>query len=483
MGPPGTTADPGDRGFQAVSVLGAVLHALHLFEAADVLGREIDWAIDGRQLLVIPRAGTWTNAFYERETGSLQFFSFAGDERIPVVHTSLSLDVVSHETGHAILDAIAPHLYDCVTPESLALHEAVGDLTALLASLERPKLRERLLDAGQGDIEGANAFTRVAPAFGHYRSGTDSLRSMWNRKKLSDITDPTNTHLLSEVVTGMVYEFLVWVYTQRWEERSPGRDLADAGAALAFATAVTRRVAWRGLDYLPPGEITFADYARAAVAADAVSNPDSPEYRERFVHLCSRREIAEPADLAHVEPDLDHLRTDVDIEELVTSESYAYRFVEEHRAELRIPDGLGFAIEPRLVVEKTAFREGGPTTYRELIMKIGWEQREDSGRRRWIRFGTTVVFGRDDGQIVALLTTNPAFTQEDRENERRRMVDRLVDSDFVDDADEPMGDEVTGLRFRGTGRTLHAARAGDGPPVDIDAELAELDSVVTGYEQ
>jgi hypothetical protein len=48
----------------------------------------------------------------------------------------LSRDIVSHETGHAIIDGVAPDLYNAVTPQSLALHEAMADLAALLLAFE-----------------------------------------------------------------------------------------------------------------------------------------------------------------------------------------------------------------------------------------------------------------------------------------------------------------------------------------------------------
>ena len=50
-------------------------------------------------------------AFYERESHSLQFFHFPSKSptnALTTVYTSLSHDIVSHECGHAILDGIAP---------------------------------------------------------------------------------------------------------------------------------------------------------------------------------------------------------------------------------------------------------------------------------------------------------------------------------------------------------------------------------------
>src|SRR6185295_18081466 len=112
-------------GVLSVSVFGTVHKVISLFEEPDTLGRRIDWAFDGPQLLVVPRAGDTANAFYERYSRSLQFFH-VDRPGVGRVYTAASQDIVAHETGHAVLDAIAPDLYDAVTPQSLAMHEAIA---------------------------------------------------------------------------------------------------------------------------------------------------------------------------------------------------------------------------------------------------------------------------------------------------------------------------------------------------------------------
>ena len=60
------------RDFNQVSVFGNILTTMYMFEDKDVLGRNLTWGFDTAQLLVVPRAGEWANAFYERESNSLQ---------------------------------------------------------------------------------------------------------------------------------------------------------------------------------------------------------------------------------------------------------------------------------------------------------------------------------------------------------------------------------------------------------------------------
>lgn len=461
-----------DRKLQAVSVFATVLKTLAMYESDDVLGRRVEWSFDGPQLLIVPRAGTWQNAFYERESHSLQFFSFPGDERRPVVHTSLSLDIVSHETGHAVLDAIAPHLYDCVTPQSLAIHEAIGDLTTLFMSLDVRDLAERLLNQTGGNIKGINAYTQVAEEFGFYTGRDGALRSLWNQETMASIPDHNDFHDLSQVLTGAVYELLVGIYESRWRAMTEGGppELSRSGKALWTAARAVRRIALRGLDYLPPGEVTFADYGRAVIAADAVASPDNPVYRHAFADILESRGVGSAASLRFVSPDHD-LLPDVDLDALATSDWHAYELVNAHRDAFHVPADVAFRVEPRLRVCKKTWRREGEVTYREFIMKVSWENLEDAGRKIWARFGTTMVFDGDSGKVIAVVTTNPAVTRDNQDVARRAFVEHLLDQDLVAEPDrglEVLAHTDEGIRVLATGRCLHLSRQGD-PPIPADA--------------
>ena len=62
--------------FLRTNAFATVLKTIYMFEEDDTLGRPLRWGFDGPQLLVVPAAGEWANAFYEREARCLQFFYF-----------------------------------------------------------------------------------------------------------------------------------------------------------------------------------------------------------------------------------------------------------------------------------------------------------------------------------------------------------------------------------------------------------------------
>ena len=299
-------ADPNDiyaHDFNQVSVFATVLETMAMFEEPDALGRPLTWAFEAPQLLVVPRAGEWANAFYERESHSLQFFFITPAEADkPIVYASLSRDIVAHETAHAILDGIVPTLYNSITPQSLGLHEAIADLTALLISFRSPKLRDGVLKSTDGKLDDSTAFSAVAPEFALARdpgSKPKYLRNLCNQKTL----DPKDTsldaagipnrvnryepHALSEVMSGALYAVFARIY-DRLRKDNPDW---SSGKALFVAGGRLKRMTLRALDYLPPGEVSFAGYGRAILAADQASHPKDSEVRDWLKEQLDRKSV------------------------------------------------------------------------------------------------------------------------------------------------------------------------------------------------
>ena len=150
--------------FHQVSVWALLQCALAFFEDASALGRSIPWAFEGNRLIVVPHAGYGENAFYDRASKSLQFYYFGSEEE--TVYTCLSVDIVNHEFAHAVLDGIRPLYNESSNPQTGAFHEFMGDLTAILLTLQNRTLRQQLAKASRGQFEEATTLSSLAEEFG-----------------------------------------------------------------------------------------------------------------------------------------------------------------------------------------------------------------------------------------------------------------------------------------------------------------------------
>jgi len=108
------------------------------------------------------------NAFYTRggdgDTPGLHFFHDSAGGR--VYYSGESPDVVCHEMGHAVLDAIRPQLFDAQTVEAPAFHESFADMSAMLSALQVPSFREKLLSDTGGSINRSSRWSRLAEQLG-----------------------------------------------------------------------------------------------------------------------------------------------------------------------------------------------------------------------------------------------------------------------------------------------------------------------------
>ncbi len=466
----------------ALSVFGTVLSTMYMFEESDALGRKLVWGFGGPQLLVIPRAGKRANAFYQRASRSLQFFFFPNPQQEgDTVFTSLSRDIVAHETGHAILDGIAPGLYNAITPQSLALHEGVADLTAALMAFRSHSLRRAVLDKTGGSIEDAGAFGSIGEEFGLARYNLGYLRDLRNDLGMEDV-DHGSPHELSQVVSGALYHVMEQLHNAWWQRFSPdGQPLefSVSGKALGVAADQFKRMIFRALDYLPPGEVSFADYGRAILAADQASHPDDGEVRRWIRSEWVRRGMVPNDRALRVRTDYAHQALEgVNLKELIESDWAAYQFANENRRLLRIPEDVPFAVEPRLDVSKLYYHRGGERpTVRECLFKVRWTQTEPNTiSRRWpwrrrISVGTTLAIDWQTRRIRVLLTTNRLRRPEEEEEQRQDrdlLLQRLAEQDLMrldqhalTHDGHPLGSIVQAesrdgaLKVKGTARMLH----------------------------
>lgn len=142
----------------------------------------------------------------------------------------LNLDVLAHETGHAILfSQIGVPQPEQVTEPFLAFHESFSDLIAITVVLHFRSVRMRLLQQTAGNLYVLNLVTR----FGEY-SGTEQIRLASNLATMDDVIglhmapdgswiDPKglnrNQHAIAEPLTGAIFDILVEIYQDQLVNR------------------------------------------------------------------------------------------------------------------------------------------------------------------------------------------------------------------------------------------------------------------------
>jgi hypothetical protein len=90
----------------------------------------------------------------------------AATSRSVTVYSGESADIVAHELGHAVLDAIKPELWGVSTTEAAAFHESFGDMSAILAALQLPSVCQGVLEETAGRLSRNSTVSRVAEQLG-----------------------------------------------------------------------------------------------------------------------------------------------------------------------------------------------------------------------------------------------------------------------------------------------------------------------------
>ena len=289
-----------DPRFHQLNAYAIAARAIDLAESE--LGRLLGWGFEANRLIVLPHAGYLANAFYDEDSHTLQFFSFRQPDGT-IYHTSLVHDIVAHETGHALLDAVRDRYTEGNHPHTAAVHEAIGDLAAVFAAFSHEVVRERFLAAAGTDLRGPNEVASIAEDFEASSTGSLALRDLAVARPASFYRSTTDPHVLSLQLSSAVWEALIRMYGVN----RAGGD--DPEPAFRLARTALQRMVVRALDYLPPADVTFGEFAVAMFRADRFANQaDTLGYRPAVAAVLAERgviagvEVVDAASAADADP-------------------------------------------------------------------------------------------------------------------------------------------------------------------------------------
>ena len=357
----------GDPRFHAQNAYAIAMRTLAIFERA--LGRRVEWGFRGQQLLVAPHAFADANAFYSEEDQALMFGYFTGKSGA-TVFTSLSHDIVAHETTHALLDGMRDAFTDDSLPDQAAFHEGFSDVVALLSVFSLPETTKScLMPNAAGDLISARMVTREKLAasvlLGLGKQFGRELREIRGDALRRSVTlDPRRArrglegweepHTRGEVLSAaMLNAFLdLWV-TRIGALGTFGNGRLSLDAVVDEGSTVAKHLltlAIRALDYCPAVDLSFPAYLAALLTADAEVAPDDSryDYRGTIRKAFARYGIVPPKD--NVDPATGYWKqwegeiltyARAHFESMLRDREEVFRFIWENRDRFEI-DGRGF---------------------------------------------------------------------------------------------------------------------------------------------
>jgi hypothetical protein len=319
-----------------------------------------------QRLRVYPHALRAKNAYYspDRKALLLGYFTASGSNAgtsLPggVVFTATSHDIVAHETTHALLDGLHRRFSEPTNEDVFAFHEAFADIVALFQHFTLPEALRHQIAATRGDLEKQNLLGQLAVQFGEATGRYGALRDyignfvkvkvagddesageyvngesddaepsdaakprpkeIWERRepKRTDYEDATEAHARGAVLVAAVFDAFLQIYKRRTDDLLR---LATAGTGILpkgeISAELIERLAReaskvagqflniciRALDYCPPVDLTFGEYLRALITADAdLVRNDKHGYRTAFIEAFRNRGIY-PRDVKHLSP-------------------------------------------------------------------------------------------------------------------------------------------------------------------------------------
>lgn len=266
--PKGSPSLNGSNSFAAVA-----LTVNKMNEVRESMGYpSLKWAFGEQKLGVSPETGETPNAFYARDLKGTFFFHYK------TTSTADSGEAVSHETGHAMLDAMRPGFLQGTGAETGAFHESFGDVMGMLMTLQNDEAVDKLVADTGGDLsKKANLLSDTGEGFGKALGMKGALRTAFNSLVYADpATLPSqgdDTHLghevhdLSRLWSGTFYDVLTGINAANMAAGMDAKTSLKSAGEEAFRLVVGQ------IEHSNNGsETTFKEMGQNLLASDQEHN-------------------------------------------------------------------------------------------------------------------------------------------------------------------------------------------------------------------
>lgn len=294
----------GNPNFHAQNCYAIAMRTLGLFERA--LGRRVSWSSGGHQLHIVPHAFALANAFYSEPDRALMFGYFFDEEGKPIF-TSLSHDVVAHETTHAVLDGLRSRYTEASGPDQAAFHEGFADIVAILSIFSLPEVvaaglgiadnlpgvgeplafitEDKVTPAAIRDSILLGIGAEIGMATGAGRGALRQSVKLEPRPDILNDPDMAEAHSRGEVVVAAMTGAFVKMWTTRISHLGTfdgrGYNMTAVIEEGAKAAAQLLQMSIRAIDYCPPTDLDFGQFLAGLLTADRELVPDDSRFGYR----------------------------------------------------------------------------------------------------------------------------------------------------------------------------------------------------------
>ena len=237
----------------------------------------------------------------------------------------------------------------------------MGDLSAVLFSLRNNGFRGWLAEKTNGKMADAEELASLARAIWRKeRRNALPAGTALNKKKMADVKAERDPHKIAEVLLGAMFDILKEIVSHfdskhnKPLDGSTGDEEAESAATpkelFAWAMPLMQVLAVQPLDFLPPIDVTFRDYAIAVCHAQRFSNPtDTEKFQDMLIKVFRARGVLSEQDEAELRKPRNlyermQLSVYLDIDEISRSRAAAYRFLDDNREDLCIPAFQDFIV-------------------------------------------------------------------------------------------------------------------------------------------
>ena len=272
------------------------------------------------KLHIYPHGMEEDNAFYDPDRGALRFgYTFANERSVGfnqpggIIYTSLSHDVVVHETAHAMLDGMRAKFMLPSNADVDAFHEGFADLVAVFLRFQYRDLVKQAIKQSQ-DLN-SGLLTDIMRQWGQATGEDDDSPRKALRSAVVADQEPgqpvkeeflykhgKEAHDLGAILVAAVFDAFRWIYSRktaalraigRRSDGPPPAELIDLLTSEAVRLARQfLNIIVRAVDYCPPVDLTFGEYLRAMITADFDLVPEDPwGYREALVQAFRRYRV------------------------------------------------------------------------------------------------------------------------------------------------------------------------------------------------